>query len=112
MKRDAAPICTYAIYDSPRDFPNQIVVRVWQQSSDGRMVPLPEALTFNIASAGHRAAMIAARKYCRRLGLVFLPRNGSDDPVIVETWNGRPQRIEAQSEREAAGAALRRTVLG
>jgi hypothetical protein len=113
MKRDAAPVCLFAIYDSPRDFPDHIVVRVWQFGPDGKVVPGQEApLTFDIASLGHRGAMAAARGHCRRCGLSFLPRSAGDDPVIVETWKGRPTRIEANATSDAAGARARTLALG
>lgn len=112
MKRDAAPVCLFAIYDSPRDFPNYVVLRIWQFGADGKPVPLPDVLKFEIAAMGHRAAMKAARAYCRRSGLVFQPRSKADDPVLVETWKGRPKRIEADALEEDVGAGLRSAVLG
>jgi len=111
MKRDAAPVCLYAIYDSPRDFPNHVVVRIWQTSPEGGMTPLPEVLKFDIATMGHRIAMSSARGHCRRAGLTFLPRSKGDDPVIVETWKGRPKRVEAEDAEEDVGAGLRAAVL-
>jgi hypothetical protein len=112
MKRDAAPVCLYAIYDSPRDFPNHVVVRIWQAGPEGGLTPLPEVLKFDITAMGHRVAMSAARGHCRRAGLTFLPRSKGDDPVIVETWKGRPKRIDSDGLEEDVGAGLRAAVIG
>ena len=104
MKRDAAPVCLFAIYDSPRDFPHHIVVRVWQFGPDGKVVPGDEApSTFDISALGHRGAIAAARAYCRRRGLTFLPRSAGDDPVIVETWKGRPTHLADPVAADAIG---------
>ena len=113
MKRDAAPVCLFAIYDSPRDFPHHIVVRVWQFGPDGKVVPTQEApLTFDIGSLGARGAMAAARAHCRRRGLTFLPRSAGDDPVIVETWKGRPTQNEASPDADGAPSRSRTLALG
>lgn len=112
MKRELDPICTFVIYDCPRDFPHHVVVRAWRPSADGGMAPLNEAATFDVAELGHRGAMVAARAHCRRLGLTFLPRSKADDPVIVEIWQGRPKRPEASDPELDARASLRAAVLG
>lgn len=98
MRRDEPAQCLMAIYDRPRDFPSQIVVRRWSYGADGTLAPAADVLTFDVAQLGQRGATSAARTYCKRLGLRFLPRNGGDDPVLMETWHGRPREVAQAAE--------------
>jgi hypothetical protein len=93
MKRDDS--CLMAIYDRPREFPSSIVVRRWAFNAEGALAPDPNVLTFDINRLSERGATKAARAHCNRMGLRFLPRNAGDDPVLMETWQGRPVLSEA-----------------
>ena len=65
------------IYWSPRDYPQQCVVRKFFIIPNGS-IPLPYVVAFrDILTA--RRAMVAQ-------GLSCLPRERGDDPCIVETW--------------------------
>jgi hypothetical protein len=107
MKRDAAPVCLFTIYDSPRDYPQHIVVRSWSPGADGKLVPAHEVRTYDIGALGPRGAMSAARGYCRRMGLTYMPRRKNDDPVIAETWMGVPNWPEAESTVAAPDGGVR-----
>lgn len=89
MKQDDTPVSMLAIYDCPRDYPQHLVVRCWTFTPDGRLEPDRRVVTFDTQELGHRGATSAARAYCKRLGLTFVPRNKGDDPVLVETWQGK-----------------------
>jgi hypothetical protein len=95
MKRDGTPECVLAIYDRPRDFPDHVVVRLWQFSAEGKLTPQQGVTTFDVNELTHRGAVSAARTYCKRMGLSFLPRDRKDDPVLIESWRGRPQLAQA-----------------
>ncbi len=85
MKRDGTPECVLAIYDRPRDFPDHIVIRQWLYGAEGKLTPQPGVSTFEVGALGPRGALSAARSYCKRLGLRFLPRDSKDDPVLLES---------------------------
>ena len=89
MKRDGAhPECVMAIYDRPRDFPGHVVMRKWTLAG-GMLTPEQNVTLFAVQGPNPRSAISAARAQCKRLGLTFLPRRQSDDPVMVESWRGR-----------------------
>ncbi len=69
------PLFVYAIYDNPKDFPGEIVVRRWRVS---RGVTAEELV--------HRSCSLKQARSSIPDGLVCLPRSPSDDPVIVEVW--------------------------
>ena len=110
MKQDDTPVSVLAVYDCPRDFPHHLVVRCWTLTADGTLTPGQRIVTFDVQVLGQRGATSAARSYCKRLGLVFVPRSGGDDPVLVETWQGRLSPLQsAQLEgQRAARPALAR----
>jgi hypothetical protein len=63
----------YVVYDRPKDFPDKWVVRKFLYDK-----PTDEHWTYVHLNAA-RAPMIAR-------GLVRIPANPTDDPVILETW--------------------------
>ncbi len=67
----------WAIYDHPKDYPNNYVVRRWQLGIHGGPVPDQEC-----SLAG---SLDEARKLIP-VGLVRIPPLPGEDPVIVETW--------------------------
>jgi len=68
----------YTAYDHPKDFPNHIVVRCWIILA-GKTVPVlePRILASTIEEV---------REYMLRRGLVILPRETMDEPVIIESY--------------------------
>ncbi|HEY6877760.1 MAG TPA: hypothetical protein VI299_07055 [Polyangiales bacterium] len=101
MKRESIQECVLAIYDRPRDFPECVVVRPWTFTPDGKLTPAQSVTTFNVSELGPRGAISAARTHCKRLGLTFLPRDAKDDPMLVESWRGRPNMLEATGTRRS-----------
>jgi hypothetical protein len=69
----------WVIYDHPADFPEHFVVRHWTVTA-GRAQVGPEVWL--------RPDLAEARDLVDQLspGAVRLPREPTDDPVIVETW--------------------------
>ena len=107
MKQDETPLSMLAIYDCPRDYPRHLVVRCWTCAPDGTLKPGRHVLTFDTDELGHRGAVSAARAYCKRLGLTFVPRTKADDPVLIETWQGRLTATQtAQMELQAGRPAF------
>lgn len=66
----------WVIYQNPRDFPGKFVLRPQDTSREG-IRPWSVAQTFD--------SLVAARAAVPP-GLWHLPRDPSDDPVIVESW--------------------------
>lgn len=67
----------WTIYDHPKDYPDNFVVRRWRLGDGGEPVPDQEC---------HLAdSLEEARKYIP-LGLVRMEPSPGEDPVIVETW--------------------------
>lgn len=62
----------YVIYDHPSDYPNCFVIRLWK---DGQ------------PTVGHMLTntLEGARRLIPK-GLHCIPRDPTDDPVIVESW--------------------------
>lgn len=70
-KKKFPPI--WVIYDHPKDFPDSVVVRIfWGE--------VPDTLT------QHFLSIASARRHMLCRGRLPLPRDASDDPVIVESW--------------------------
>lgn len=67
----------FVVYSNPKDAPGRFVVRKWYVRA-GETLPGP--ITAN-APTLERAVSLGVPP-----GLVRLPRNVNDDPVIVETW--------------------------
>ena len=67
----------WAIYDHPKDYPDLYVARMFLVSS-GNGAP-----TSNIKT---NSDLDVIRSEMRNLGLVQIPRDVNDDPVIIETW--------------------------
>lgn len=67
------PLSLWTIYDHPLDYPEYFVAREFH---------LDKATT-NVLIAN---SLEELREGFRRAGMVPIPRDPSDDPVIVETW--------------------------
>lgn len=70
----------YTIYDHPRDFPKNFVVREWVVGRDNKTYPEYSLNRWLYDS------LEEARKPLKERGLVCVQRDENDDPVIVETW--------------------------
>lgn len=66
----------YAIYDHPKDYPNNFVVRKWVPGCGIVYASLKPVLAGSLEAA--RAALPK--------GLTQLPPHPDDDPVLVEVW--------------------------
>ncbi len=66
----------YVIYDRPLDYPNHVVVRIWNLDG-GQLKPTIFFMTFK--------TLAKARKFIPP-GLVRTERLPEDDPVILESW--------------------------
>ena len=62
----------FAVYRSPRDFPQQWVVRVWWGFTPEPIACVCDTLQEARESVPH--------------GSILLPRQDGDDPVLFETW--------------------------
>jgi hypothetical protein len=67
------PLPIWTIYEQPEDFPNCFVARLW----------LGEEATAEIMVCPDLEPI---REALRQKGLVVIPRDDDDDPVIVESW--------------------------
>jgi hypothetical protein len=74
---DDDALSMWTIYDHPKDFPNHYVARLYQVDKQG-----PRASATVVAAE----TLEALRRPLRNIGLTRLPRDPSDDPVIIETW--------------------------
>ena len=63
--------------NSPKDFPNQFVVRVFEIKPNSPPIPTQEFATANTLE--EIRSLIPAECVC-------IARDATDDPVIVETW--------------------------
>ena len=70
------PLELFVIYDHPKDYPGHFVVRRWFGTRWATIATDDFALTDTIESA--RAEVPE--------GLVRIPHQTGEDPVIVETW--------------------------
>lgn len=68
----------WTVYDRPTDYPSGFCARRYELTKEG---PLPSVHLF---SSGPRPDEL--REIFREAGLVCIPRQEGDDPVIVETW--------------------------
>lgn len=67
----------YAIYDHPKDYPDNFVVRAWRPRADGGL---------DVSLVAHLATSLEdARAWVPR-GFARMDRHDNDDPVIVEVW--------------------------
>ncbi len=62
----------FVIYDRPKDFPDKIVLRIWDVDKPTNVVMLFDDL-------GDARAVLPAH-------FVRIPRSVADDPIIVETY--------------------------
>lgn len=67
----------YVLYDHPKDYPDYYVVRRWK-SREG-LEPDPQPFLW-------RKDLEQVHKNMARMGLVFIPRDPTDDPVIMGTY--------------------------
>ena len=67
----------WTIYDHPKDYPDNFVVRRWKLGDKDKPIPEQEC---SLASS-----LEEARKFIPD-GLVRIPPLFGEDPVIVETW--------------------------
>lgn len=74
----SAVLSVWTVYEHPRDYPDDFVVREHRVYSDGTTHPMPEAQRYQTLSA--------ARAPLETRGLHRMPRAEQDDPCIVETW--------------------------
>lgn len=80
MKGDPRDRLTmFTIYERPRDYPAGYVIRVGFVSGDGYYLQ-PEPYAVDLPT------LATARAALPDLGLYRVPRDASDDPVIVEVW--------------------------
>lgn len=66
----------YVIYKHPKDFPHHYVVRVWNITYSGRVIPVQGYLAENLEDAREFIPKELAR----------LERHQEDDPCVVELW--------------------------
>ena len=69
----------YVVYNKPKDFPDEYVVRRWVVNSDGTGMP-----NRNIMLKSRN--IDAIRDSLNAVGLHRIQRFVNDDPVILETW--------------------------
>lgn len=67
----------WTVYDHPKDYPTQLVARLWKLTGE----PTPIVLTADTLDALREAIQDATD-----FVLTPLPRQPHDDPCIVETW--------------------------
>lgn len=75
----------FCIYGRPTDYPGKFVVRVWAPIAGMTHGPG----TFNYAPAPEPHAVVDSLEEARQSvpgGLACVPRQGDDDPAIVEIW--------------------------
>ena len=71
----ADELSLWTVYEHPKDFPGQFIARRWIVGGEGR--PTNDVLVAE--------SLEGVRKQLPD-GLVRLPRNTEDPPVVVETW--------------------------
>lgn len=70
-------LCMWTIYDHPDDLPDKFVARRWE---------IHGAMPFATDEIRSSDSLEHLRYQFAREGLLCLPRDRSDDPVVVETW--------------------------
>jgi len=70
-------LAIWTITEKPRDYPNCFVARK-HVATAGASRPTPELII--------STDLEKLREEMRRRGLVLIPREPGDDPVIVESW--------------------------
>lgn len=79
--RDGLPM--FIVYDHPRDFPGEFVVRAMRLMRQGDKT---WTLDEGIVARGATLVEVREQLWARRPGLVCLSRDEGDDPAIVEVW--------------------------
>jgi hypothetical protein len=69
-----AGVLLYVVYDHPRDYPDEFVVRRWRMDRPERGEPFA------------RGASIEDVRAALPSGLYNLGRYANDDPVVAEVW--------------------------
>lgn len=72
-----ADLVMYTIYDHPKDYPQNFVVREWRITALG---------LYHTENRWLYESLEAARQPLENRGLVCVVRQEKDDPVIIETW--------------------------
>lgn len=73
----------FTLYEKPRDFPNDYILRKWEVYSGQE--PRPCHIVSKFEADGRDSAI----DYVNRLFAnhkILLPRSESDDPIVVGTW--------------------------
>ena len=73
-------LINYAVYDHPRDFPDDYVVRRWFVKR-GLSEPVPERSIYMQSEN-----LLDIRTRMKELGLTRINRQEGDDATILETW--------------------------
>lgn len=76
---DVQGLNIYVVYNKPKDFPEEFVVRRWLVTNDGRGLPNKYPMLRGKDLDAVRASLTNA-------GLHRIERFVNDDPVILETW--------------------------
>lgn len=72
----SAVLSIWTVYEHPRDYPDDFVVREHRVYPDGTTHPMPEAQRY--------PTLAAARAPLQARGLTPMARHPGDDPTIVE----------------------------
>lgn len=62
-----------AVYENPKDFPGQIVARVWEVNRPTDTIIVKSSLE-------------EMQQDISKTGMAFLPRTKQDDPALIGTW--------------------------
>jgi hypothetical protein len=76
MEKNNGFLHMWSVYDHPKDQPNHFVARLWL-IGDGKLIPTNDMF---IADTLEEVRSLLPP------GLVCVPRDPGDDPVILETW--------------------------
>lgn len=77
MGGEESGLAVWVIYDHPKDYPDFYVVRK-QIAGNGQVRPTGHYFLSNTLGP--------LRQIVEAMGLTCIPRDPSDDPVIVECW--------------------------
>ncbi len=77
VKRWLKPMKNYVLYDHPKDFPNEYIVREWSVQSD-KIEPIGVFLQSQHLNEIYH--------YMGAMDLYYIPRQMNDDPCIMGVW--------------------------
>lgn len=63
----------WTVYDHPKDYPDYFIAKKFDRDKPTQDYIADTSLTI-------------IRDWLQRQGMTCIPRNDSDDPVIIETW--------------------------